>query len=134
MQLTDPAIRKRNRANKRKGYGWESETCRYFREMRFTWKRNGQRHGGADQGDIDTGRVPLAVQNKDVQRLSIWATAQDAQEQATNKGVSDWVILLKRRNMSTGDGLAVLPIWLYREMAVQFYAEYLDGHPPAASA
>ncbi|MFD8527847.1 hypothetical protein ACFV0L_10610 [Streptosporangium canum] len=112
---------KRNRANKRKGYSWESATCRYFNEAGFSWERNGQRHGGKDQGDIDTGGVPLAVQNKDVARLSIWQTAKDAAEQAENKGVPDWVILLKRRGHSTGDGLAVLPIWLYRDMAERFY-------------
>ncbi|MEU7863438.1 hypothetical protein [Nonomuraea sp. NPDC049141] len=120
---------KRNRANKRKGYSWESETCKYFKGAGFAWKRNGQRHGGKDQGDIDTGDLPLAVQNKDVERISIWKTAKDAQEQADNKQVRDWVILLKRRRMPTGDGLAVLPIWLYRDMARTYYGKYLDGHP-----
>ncbi|WP_436776081.1 hypothetical protein [Yinghuangia sp. YIM S09857] len=119
--MSDPGIRKRNRQNKRKGYQWESEISRFMNAAGFKWKRNGQRYGGADQGDHDTGPVALATQAKDVERLSIWATAEDAAEQAGRKGVQDWVIFLKRRRFTTGEGLAVVPMWLYREMARRYY-------------
>lgn len=119
--MPDPVIQRRNRANKRKGYQWESEISRFMNAAGFRWKRNGQRFGGADQGDHDTGRVPLATQAKDVERLSIWKVAQDAAEQAGVKGVDDWTIFLKRRGRSTGEGLAVLPMWLYRDMARRYY-------------
>jgi hypothetical protein len=103
-------------------------------EAGFTFRRNGQRHGGADQGDTDTGNVPLCVQLKDVARVSIWAVADQAAEQASNKGVTDWVVSLRRRGRPTSDGLSIVPNWLYRDMAAVYYREYLDGHPPPASA
>ncbi|MFE0151335.1 hypothetical protein ACFWY5_29600 [Nonomuraea sp. NPDC059007] len=126
--MTDPAIRKRNRANKRKGYGWEFEVCKYFNAVGYSWQRNGQRHGGADQGDIDTG-LPLIAQCKDVERLSIWKTADDAEQQAENADELEWVIFLKRRKATPGEGLAVVPMWLYREMLVKFH-----GHPDPADS
>lgn len=127
--MADKVIKARNRANKRKGYSWESESARYMNEYSFAFKRNGQRHGGKDQADMDTGAVPLAVQCKDVERISIWAVANETAGQAENKGVSDWVVFLKRRQKPTKDGLAIVPMWLYREMARTYYREFLDGHP-----
>lgn len=98
-------------------------------EAGFVWGRNGQRHGGKDQADIDTGPVPLAVQCKDVARISIWQVAEDAAEQAANKSVDEWVISLKRRGRPTGDGLAIVPLWFFRRMAAAYYKDFLDGSP-----
>lgn len=104
--MTDPAIRRRNNGNKRRGASFEIAVVNWWRERQWASERISKK-GTRDEGDCVVtldDRESLVVEAKNAGRLSLpewWrqAEAEAARWTEDRPGRHGWpVLIVKRRN------------------------------------
>jgi hypothetical protein len=110
--------------NKVKGYNWEAALAKYLGCSRI-----GGVNGANDQGDLHD--PDWVIEAKDEATIKLPEYMRELEREMGNAGKRWGVALVKNRRHSTGDGYAVMPIWLWR--GLRDYLAYLESHVPASA-
>lgn len=102
------------RAVKARGRNFENHVAIVLRRIEPDCERNGGRFGNLDRGDIDTAGLGLAVQVKNVKRIQLLDTMDDAWLQAINADVPHSVAVHRYRRGDTF-GLHSRNVWSFNE-------------------
>ena len=101
-------------ASRARGTRWESELCDYFRAHGHPLVERRALRGVKDSGDLIFPGYVMEAKNVREWRLNEWMT--DAAKKAYRERVDRYVVLIKRKQHSTADGYAVMPVWLLCEL------------------
>jgi hypothetical protein len=102
--------------SKRKGTAWETRVADHLRLLHPRAERR-TLSGNKDKGDI-AGIDGWVIEAKNCASLSLAAWMDEAKKEALNAGVTRWAVVFPRRQKSTAEGYALIPLWLLSELAL----------------
>lgn len=105
-------------ASKRKGTAFETEVVNFLRANGQPFAERRALKGSRDCGDI-TGIPSLVIEVKNVQAMALGTWAKEAATEAANDGADRWVVVHKRRQHSTAEAYATMPLWLFAQLLAE---------------
>lgn len=101
--------------NKAKGTRFETEVVAVFQAAGFVHAERRAGNGVNDRGDI-TGVGPVVVECKNHRQLDLAGFMAEAEKEAANAKVDEWVVVAKRRMKSAAGAYAIVPLDQYAAM------------------
>jgi Holliday junction resolvase len=115
--MTDPALSKRNVANKRRGARFDLDARRYLgsRGFRTVKPVAGARH---DKGDIHAhlGHLVFLVECKNEKTYDLSGYVREAAVEAQNAHLDYYLALIKARGKGVAESYVVMPLWLFCDL------------------
>lgn len=99
----------------KKGPKFEKDVVEFLRGAGFPHAERRVMGGRNDRGDV-AGVPGWCLEIKNVTNADLGAAMSEAEKEAAKAGVMRFALIKKRRQKSTAEAFAVIPLWLLAEL------------------